>query len=85
MSISSLSPGVWQTALAELQLQLPKETFDLHLRGSSLLRVEGDCYVIGLHSTYAREWLDKRLRPVVERTLARQAGQAVAVAFEVRG
>lgn len=79
----SLDFGVWQTALYELQLQLPRETFDTWLRNARLLAVNGDCWLIGVHNVYAREWLDQRLKKVIERTLSRLVGEKVDVQFEV--
>ncbi|NLH06516.1 MAG: chromosomal replication initiator protein DnaA [Chloroflexi bacterium] len=74
---------VWQTAYGELQLQLPRETFDAWLRGARLIAYEDGTYIIGVHNNFAREWLDKRLKKTVVRTVGRIAGRTVEVRFVV--
>ena len=72
---------IWQTALGELQLQLPRETFNTWLRGARFLSHEGGRYTIGVENVYAREWLDQRLRKAITRTLGQVARQPVEVEF----
>ncbi len=73
--------GVWQTAYGELQLQLPRETFDTWLRNARLVAHEDGTFIIGVGNIYAREWLEQRLKKVVVRTLGRIAGRSVEVRF----
>lgn len=84
ISISPVFNECWKKALSELQLQLPKETFDTWLRSASLLSSDGQTYVVGVHNIHAREWLEQRLSKVITRTLTRIAGEAVGVEFEVK-
>src|SRR5574340_902653 len=72
---------ILQTALGELQLQMPREAFDTWLRGTHLIAHEDGTYIIGVQNIYAREWLEHRLKKVVIRTLARAAGRSVEVRF----
>jgi hypothetical protein len=72
---------MWKAALAELQLQMTQATFDTWLKGSELVRCEGDTFVVGVASDYAKDWLENRLLPVIARTLARLNGCPVNVAF----
>jgi hypothetical protein len=72
---------LWRAALAELQLQMTQATFDTWLKGSELVRCEGDTFVVGVANTYAKDWLEHRLLPVITRTLARRVGHPVGVEF----
>ncbi|RME40117.1 MAG: hypothetical protein D6793_00075, partial [Thermoflexia bacterium] len=74
---------IWQTALGELQLELTRATFETWLRGSQAVACEDGTFVIGVANTYARDWLDSRLRPVITRVLTRLTGRTVSVRFVV--
>jgi len=77
---------LWEQALGELRLQMARATFDQWLKSSRVLefeRLEGDVarIVIGVNSPYATEWLEHRLKPVIQRTVSRLLGQAAELAF----
>ncbi|MBN1427944.1 MAG: chromosomal replication initiator protein DnaA [Anaerolineae bacterium] len=74
---------IWQTAYGELQLQMPRETFDTWLRQARLIAHEDGTYIIGVHNVYAREWLEHRLKKVIVRTLGQIAERTVEVSFVV--
>lgn len=79
------SPGdLWQQTLAELQRQTTRPTYDAWLKSSQAVALEGRTLVIGVPTTYARDWLDKRLRPAVERAVADVAGSPLACEFVVQ-
>ncbi|MGB9592657.1 MAG: DnaA N-terminal domain-containing protein, partial [Anaerolineae bacterium] len=73
----------WQATLGELQLQLAKSTFDAWLRDTTLVAAEDGVYTIGARNSYARDWLDHRMRGLVKRTLTRIVGRQVDVRFIV--
>lgn len=82
MDDRSYSPAeVWQTAYGELQLQLPRETFDTWLRHARLIAHEDGTFIVGVHNIYAREWLEHRLKKVIIRTLGEIARRTVEVRF----
>lgn len=82
MDDRSYSPAeVWQTAYGELQLQLPRETFDTWLRHARLIAHEDGTFIVGVHNIYAREWLEHRLKKVIVRTLGEIARRTVEVRF----
>jgi chromosomal replication initiator protein len=72
---------IWQTAYGELQLQMPRETFDTWLRNARLIAHEDGTYVLGVQNIYAREWLEHRLKKPIVRTLSHVAGRSVEVRF----
>lgn len=74
---------VWQAALGQLQLEMPKTTFDTWVRGTALLAYEDGTFVLGVNNAYAKDWLDNRLRSTIKRTLGGIAGRSVEVRFVV--
>lgn len=73
----------WQSALGQLQMELPRATFDTWLRDTQLLTYEDGCYVIGVKNAYARDWLTDRLTSTAKRVLAGIAGRTVDLRFVV--
>src|SRR5947199_9479679 len=74
---------IWQTALGQLQMEIPKSTFDTWVRGTTLLTHEDGSYVVGVHNAYAKDWLENRLSGAVRRTLTGIVGRTVEVRFVV--
>jgi chromosomal replication initiator protein len=74
---------VWQATLGQLQLEIPKGTFDTWMRGTTLLGQEDGAYIVGVNNAYAKDWLEHRLQGAVKRTLSGVAGRAVDVRFVV--
>jgi len=76
-------PGtLWQDALRHLSQHVSRANFDTWLEGTEGLRYSDDALVIGTRSEFVTEWLQKRLRPLILRTLADLAGQPLDVRFE---
>ncbi len=75
---------VWQTALGQLQLEMPRSTFDTWVRDTSLATHDDGSYVVGVSNAYAKDWLENRLSSTVRRTLSGIVGRAVEVQFTVR-
>jgi phage replication O-like protein O len=77
------SPGekYWITAYGDLQLQLPRETFNTWLRNAKLLSCEDGVFTIGVDNQYAVEWLKHRLHKVVSDTLRRIVEKEVSVNY----
>jgi hypothetical protein len=72
---------IWQAALRELQLQMTKATFDTWVKNTRAISHEGEIFVIGVPSAFARDWLENRLLTTVERTLVGIIGYPVQVEF----
>lgn len=81
-SPSSLSPAAaWKATLDELKLQMAKVTFEQLLQDTTLLRVEGDRFVIGARNAYSVDWLTNRLQETVLRTMTAIIGHPATVEF----
>jgi chromosomal replication initiator protein len=74
---------LWQAALGQLQMEMPRATFDTWVRDAELLANEDGTYVIGVKNAYARDWLEERLLSTVKRVLTGIVGSTVEVRFIV--
>lgn len=74
---------VWQAALGQLQLEMPRATFETWLRGATLLTHEDGAYVVGVANAYQKDWLENRMLGTVKRTVSGIAGRSVEVRFVV--
>jgi chromosomal replication initiator protein len=74
----------WQATLGELQLQMTRATFDTWLRGSRVIDLVQNTFIVYVQHAYAVDWLQNRLLPIIRRTLQRHAGSEADVEFTDR-
>ncbi|NDJ33131.1 MAG: chromosomal replication initiator protein DnaA [Chloroflexi bacterium] len=74
---------IWQTAYGHLEVQLPRETFTTWLTEAHFLAHEDGTFIIGVPNTYARDWLNHRLKTLVNEIVSRIAGHTCEVNFTV--
>jgi chromosomal replication initiator protein len=74
---------IWQTALGELQMQVTRATFETWVKDTRLLSYEDGAFILGVHSTFAKDWLENRLHSLIKRTLSRIMGRSVDLSFVV--
>jgi chromosomal replication initiator protein len=73
----------WQSALGQLQMEMPKASFDTWVRDTQVVQFEDGQLTIGVRNAYARDWLESRLSSTVTRLLMGIMNQNVSVAFIV--
>jgi chromosomal replication initiator protein len=73
----------WQSALAQLEMEMPKASFDTWVRDARLLRTDKGMITIGVRNAYARDWLDRRLSETVQTLLSKLLEEEVVVRFVV--
>lgn len=66
---------IWQAALGELQVQMSRPNFETWLRQAGAVSIDDRRFVVRAHSTFAAEWIDRRLRPQIEQTLQHIVGR----------
>lgn len=76
--------GVWEAAKGELQLQMTKATYDTWISNTYPITYEDGTFIIGVHNTYAKEWLENRLLTIIKRTLITLTDRTVEVKFVVK-
>ena len=60
---------LWQEALHNLSQHVSRANYDTWLEGTEGIRFEDSALVVGTRSEFVTEWLQKRLRPLIVRTL----------------
>ncbi len=73
----------WQAALGQLQMEMPKATYDTWVRDAELVAYEDGAFVIGVPNAYARDWLESRLSSTATRLLTGMMNRTVEVRFIV--
>src|SRR5262245_6393127 len=80
----AMSPRqVWQLVLAELRITMAPAAFETWVKNAIALEQGEDAFVIAAANTFAREWLDTRLRKEIEVALGRVLGRPVALRVSV--
>ena len=73
----------WQSALGQLQMEMPKASFDTWVRDTRLASYEDGRFIIAVRNAYARDWLEGRLSSTVTRLLTGMMNRSVEVSFVV--
>ena len=73
---------LWQRALRHLSQHVSRQNYDTWLDGTEGLRLHDGMLIVGTRSEFVTEWLQKRLRPLIVRTLTDLAEEPLDVAFE---
>jgi chromosomal replication initiation ATPase DnaA len=69
--------------LEQLQMEMPKATFDTWVRETGFISFDDGVFTIGAANEYAREWLEGRLSSTATRLLTGLMNQSVEVRFFV--
>jgi hypothetical protein len=80
----TLTQTVWDTTLAQLQLQMTRATFDNWLKDTSLLSCENGTWQVAVTTPAAQEWLQNRLHDTVRRVATTVAEHPVELQFIVQ-
>jgi chromosomal replication initiator protein len=73
----------WQSVLGQLQMEMPKASFNTWVRDTRPLVYENGALTIAVPNAYARDWLESRLASTVDRLLVGIMNSSVAVNFVV--
>lgn len=60
----------WQATLGQLQMEMPKASFDTWVRDAQLIKYEDNTFLISVQNAYARDWLENRLTSTIVRLLS---------------
>ncbi len=55
----------WQSVLAQLQMEMPKASFNTWVRDTHPLFCENGILTVAVPNAYARDWLESRLASTV--------------------
>jgi chromosomal replication initiator protein len=73
----------WQAALGQLQLDMPKASFDTWVQDAELVSYEDNVFIIGVPNAYARDWLESRLTSKINRLLCGVMNKTISTRFIV--
>lgn len=73
----------WQTVLAQLQMDMPRASYDTWVRDTRPVGYENGMLTVGVRNAYARDWLDSRLATTVNKLLIDTLNSKVSVKFIV--
>lgn len=71
----------WRAALEQLQIEMPKATFDTWVRDTDFVSFEDGVFIISAVNEYACQWLEGRLSSTAIRLLTGLMNQSVEVRF----
>ncbi len=78
-----IAERAWQAVLGQLQVDIPKATFDTWVRDTALIAYEDGSFIVGVQNAYARDWLDSRLKKTITNILTGIMNRTVEVRFAV--
>jgi chromosomal replication initiator protein len=73
----------WQSVLAQLQMEMPRASYDTWVRDTRPMAYENGVITVGVRNAYARDWLESRLAATVSRLLIGILNSNVTVEFVV--
>ncbi len=73
----------WQAVVGQLQMEMPKATFETWVRDAQMIKFEENAFTIGLKNAYARDWVENRLTSTISKALTGIMGRSVDVQFVV--
>ena len=80
-----LSAGeVWRATLGELQLQLPRNTFDTWLKPTEGISYQNSRFVVEVPTPFAVAWLERRMYQSIQKTVEKVTGGPADIQFQVR-
>ena len=78
------SRDVWRAVLGELELQVPKPSFETWLKQTEGLSHDDTHFVVGVQTPFAVAWLERRMYQSIHRTVERIVRRPLDVQFRVR-
>lgn len=70
---------IWDQALAELGLQLSPAVFNSWLSGTAAEAIDGDVISVIVPSPAGRDWIEQRLREMIERVVSSICGRVMTL------
>ena len=84
MSVQNAS-YVWDSVLGDLQLQVPRPSFETWLKGTAGVSHGEGQFVVSAPSTFVAEMLEHRMYSLISQALEKAIGDKVELRFEVFG
>ena len=75
---------IWNAVLGELQLQLPRPTFETWLKHTDGVSYDEHEFVVEAPTPFAVEWLERRMYNAIQKTVEKVTERPLDVLFRVR-
>ena len=82
---SSSAREVWRAVLGDLQLQLPRPTYETWLKPTEGVAHESDSFVVEAPTSFAVEWLERRMYQALQKSLEKVVGHPLDLQLRVKG
>ena len=85
ISISSISSSrdLWRAVLGELELQLPRPTFETWLKKTEGVSLDEHQFVVEVPTAFAVNWLERRMYQAIHRSVEKVAQRPLDIQFRV--
>ncbi len=80
----STAREVWRAVLGDLQLQLPRPTFETWLKTTEGIAHDDNVFVVEVPNSFAVEWLERRMYHALQKTLRKVSGREFVLQLQVR-
>jgi len=78
------SKEVWRGVLGELQLQLPRATFETWLKQTEGVSCDGQSFVVEVPTAFTVAWLERRMYQSIQKTVEKVAKKSLEIHFQVK-
>ena len=80
---SASAREVWRAVLGDLQMRLPRPTFETWLRPTEGVADDGQVFIVEAPTPFAVEWLERRMFHALQGTLEKVAGRPLELQLRV--
>ena len=80
----STARDVWRAVLGDLQLQLPRPTFETWLKPTNGIAYDDHTFVVEAPNSFAVEWLERRMFHALQKTLHKVSGREFTLELKVK-
>ena len=80
---SASAKEVWRAVLGDLQMRLPRPTFETWLRPTEGVSDDGQVFIVEAPTPFAVEWLERRMFHALQGTLEKVAGRPLELQLRV--
>jgi len=81
---SASAREVWRAVLGDLQMQLPRPTFETWLKSTEGVADDGQSFIVEAPTPFAVEWLERRMFHALQRTLEKVADRPLQLQLRVK-
>jgi chromosomal replication initiation ATPase DnaA len=75
---------VWRDVVNRLRTKLSRPSFDAWIKELSIQSIDRDKIIIGVENEFTRQWVETRLKELLQDTLYEVSGQRYSLSFAVR-